>query len=133
MKKIFFSLLMAALCLPLFAEQERMTFVISGPESRYNQIRLVNETSQRDFPCRVYLLYDDNSVAQLYGEYRLQGRGDVDTNSAMVDRGVHIGIQMPKDFPVEVTFDVEYRDYPFYDAVIIHLRDKGPSAEFDEF
>ena len=41
-----------------------------------------------------------------------------------------MAIQMEKDFPEEWSFYIEYKDFPLFDAVIVHLRAK--SKEFNE-
>lgn len=101
------------------------TFIVEGPERSYNQVRVSNETSQENFNCRVVILNDDNSTKEVYGVYELKEKGDTDSNTNRIKRGTKLGIQLPKDFPVEVDFSVEYKDYPMFDAIIIHLYDKG--------
>ena len=101
-----------------------MTFVIEGPEDTYNQIRIVNETSIDAFTCRVVTLKGDDEVASVYGIYSLKSKLDEDSNTNRIDRGTKIGVQMMKDFEGELSFDVEYKDRPFFDYIVIHLRDK---------
>lgn len=116
------------LLLPLFAQAKR-TFTVEGPEDRYNQIRIVNETSEENFRCRLAVLNDDESTKEVYGVYELKERGDSDSATGWLYRGTRIALEMPKDFPVEVTFSVEYKDYPLFDVVIIHLFDN--TTEFE--
>lgn len=105
--------------------QEKLSFIIMGPEETYNQIRVVNETSLDKLSLRVVLLDRDNTILSVYGDYSLNGFGDVDSNTAFVNRGVRLGIQFPKDFKTPLSYDLEYKDYPLYDAIIIHLVDGG--------
>lgn len=107
-------------------------FTAEGPEKSYNQIRIVNETSQENFRCQLVVLNDDNSIKELYGIYELKEKGDSDSNTNRFKQGTRFGIQLPNDFPVEVSFVIEYKDFPLFDAIIIHLHDKN--SEFgDEF
>ena len=130
MKKIFVSILL--LSATLFAvAQEKMSFVVGGPETTYNQIRVVNETSLPDLSVRVVVLDQDDKIITVYGEYVLNGIGDTDSHTSFIAMGAKIGIQLPKDFATPLAFNVEYKDYPFFDAIIVHLRDKG--SEFGEW
>lgn len=106
------------------SNQNKMAFVVEGSEDVYNRIRVVNHTSQSDFQCRVVYLNDDNTVKSLYGIYYLKGNKDSDSNSSMISRGTRMGIQMPGDFPVPVNFTIEYKDYPIYDMIIIHINEQ---------
>lgn len=137
MKRLLFSLLAVVMVVGAMAQeqatvpgQNKMAFTVEGPEETYNQIRVVNHTSVSDFECRVVFLNDDNTVQTLYGVYRLKGNGDKDSNAKMVRRGTRIGIQMPNDFPTTVTFSIEYKDYPFYDAILIHINEQ--SSGYDD-
>lgn len=104
---------------------EKIQFTIAGPEEEYNQIRIVNETSQVNFHCRVVLLDKHDEIVAQYGEYYLKEKGDMDLNTQRIRRGQKIGIQMPADFYTELGFSVEYQDLPLFDAIVIRLRDKG--------
>ena len=104
-------------------DSSKLSFVIGGSEKTYNQIRVENETSQENFHCRVVVLNDDNSIREVYGEYQLGERNDSDSKTQWINRGTKVGVQMPKDFPGEVKISVEYRDYPLFDAIVIHLTD----------
>lgn len=128
MKRIYLFLL-AAMLLPMVA-QAKMSFTIEGPEETYNQIRVINETSQVNFRCRVVVMNSDDTTERVYGIYNLKGYNDNDSNTDRIDRGKRIGIELPKDFSAELSFSVEYKDYPFFDAILIHLYDK--SSEFNE-
>ena len=125
MKRLLFAVLALAMTIGAWAV-EKMTFVIAGPEETYNQIRVMNETSKSgSFSCRVVTLKDNDEVDTVYGLYELKGRNDIDSNSGFIHRGTKIGIQFPNDFKGDITFDVQYKDFPFFDAIIIHLRDKN--------
>ena len=122
MKKLFFILLACLMTTGLMAKS-KMTFVVAGEEESYNMIKVVNETAMDDITCRVVIVEDDDSVAAVYGIYKLKGRYDSDTCAKRVWRGTRLGVQMPNDFKKEVSFSVEYKDYPVWDMIIIHLRD----------
>ena len=105
-------------------------FVVEGPEEVYNRIRVVNETSQTDFTCRIVKLSADESTQQVYGVFNLKGRDDEDSVTDRFPRGTKFAIQMQKDFPTEISYYIEYKDCPLFDVVIVHLTD--PSTEFNE-
>ena len=108
-------------------------FTAEGDESSYNQVRVLNQTSQENFRCQLVILNEDDSTKELYGIYELKEKGDSDSNTKRFKRGTRFWLQLPKDFPVEVSFSIEYKDYPMFDAIIIHLFDKDNefSSEFE--
>ena len=113
-----------ALLMSLTAASAREVFSINGPERSYNQIWVVNRTSQENFDCRVVVMNDDKeTVKEVYGIYHLKGYDDRDSNTNKIKRGTTIGVEMPKGFPVKVNLNIEYRDYPFFDAIIITIVD----------
>lgn len=137
MKRLFFFLAAVMMAAGVMAQDDiqvtgknKMAFTVGGPEERYNQIRVINHTSLPEFKCRVVYLNEDNSVKALFGEYTLKGYDDTDSNANDLRRGYRIGIQMANDCPVEVTFAIEYKDYPFYDAVLIYVNER--SAGYDD-
>jgi hypothetical protein len=114
-----------------------MSFEVKGDEKSYNQVRVVNETSYTNFHCRVVLLNEDKSVKDVYGDYELKEKGDSDANTksgneSRIKKGEWLGVQFPKNFTEEVSFFVEYKDYPLFDVIVIHLTDKGGGYE-DEY
>ena len=133
MKKIFMMMFAAMMTITAMA-QEKMMFTIQGPEETYNQIRVMNETSIPQFRCRVVLLDEADQIQSVYGIYEFKTIGDIDSQADInrVKRGTKVGIQLPEDFTTELSYSVEYKDYPFYDAIIIHLSDKatGFRSEF---
>lgn len=121
----------------VFAQQQIMSFEVKGDEKSYNQVRIVNETSYTNFHCRVVLLNEDKSVKDVYGDYELKEKGDSDANTksgseSRIKKGEWLGVQFPKNFTEEVSFFVEYKDYPLFDVIVIHLTDKGGGYE-DEY
>ncbi|MBR3558649.1 MAG: hypothetical protein IKN78_07235 [Bacteroidales bacterium] len=131
-------LLTLAIVLAAVVVSAQMTFTVQGPEKKYNQIRIVNETSQTNFKCRVLILNEDGSDSkEVYGVYELKEKGDSDFNTNKILQGTKLKIQKPKGFPVELDFNVEYKNIPLFDIIIIHLFDKGadanaaPSEEFE--
>ena len=134
-KRFFILTLFAAMMAANLSAQEaqnKMSFVVGGPESNYNRVRVINHSSYSDFQCRVVFLNEDGSFKEAYGTYFLHGYDDADSNSITVYQGTHLGVQMAKDFEGEVAFDVEYKDYPFYDVIIIYVKDR-PSSFDDNF
>lgn len=118
----------------VFAQQQIMSFEVKGDEKSYNQVRVVNETSYTNFHCRVVLLNEDKSVKDVYGDYELKEKGDSDANTksgneSRIKKGEWLGVQFPKNFTEEVSFFVEYKDYPLFDVIVIHLTDKGGGYE----
>lgn len=116
--------------LPAFS-QCKIQFKVDGPEKSYNQVRVVNETSFTDFNCRVVVLNEDQSEKEVYGDYALKERGDSDANTKSgqkIMNGTLLGVKFMKNFTEDLSYYVEYKDYPLFDVIIIHLTDKG--AEF---
>lgn len=118
----------------VFAQQQIMSFEVKGDEKSYNQVRVVNETSYTNFHCRVVILNEDKSVKDVYGDYELKEKGDSDANTksgneSRIKKGEWLGVQFPKNFTEEVSFFVEYKDYPLFDVIVIHLTDKGGGYE----
>jgi len=130
MKKTILSVLLMLATVAVFAQQQIMSFEVKGDEKSYNQVRVVNETSYTNFHCRVVLLNEDKSVKDVYGDYELKEKGDSDANTksgneSRIKKGEWLGVQFPKNFTEEVSFFVEYKDYPLFDVIVIHLTDKG--------
>ena len=103
MKTKFFFSVLACMCISLTQIYAKNIFVIEGPEETYNQIRVVNETSQEDFRCRIVILKDDETTDHVYGVYDLKEYGDISSKTARITRGTKIAIQMSGDFPGEVS------------------------------
>ncbi|MBR5921541.1 MAG: hypothetical protein IKZ56_10325 [Bacteroidales bacterium] len=134
MKKTILSVLLMLATVAVFAQQQIMSFEVKGDEKSYNQVRVVNETSYTNFHCRVVLLNEDKSVKDVYGDYELKEKGDSDANTksgneSRIKKGEWLGVQFPKNFTEEVSFFVEYKDYPLFDVIVIHLTDKGGGYE----
>ncbi|MBR6174603.1 MAG: hypothetical protein IKQ52_03310 [Bacteroidales bacterium] len=137
MKKTILSVLLMLATVAVFAQQQIMSFEVKGDEKSYNQVRVVNETSYTNFHCRVVILNEDKSVKDVYGDYELKEKGDSDANTksgneSRIKKGEWLGVQFPKNFTEEVSFFVEYKDYPLFDVIVIHLTDKGGGYE-DEY
>ncbi len=131
MKTKFFFSVLACMLISLMQMNAKNIFVIEGPEETYNQIRVINETSQSDFQCRIVVLKEDETTDRVYGVYDLKGFGDTCAKTARVTRGTKIAIQVPKSFPGEVSCSLEYKDFPlFFDAIVVHLNDE--QTEFKE-
>ncbi len=137
MKKAISLVVFLMAAVSVFAQQEKMTFVVEGPEDFYNQVRVVNETPYTDFHCRVVILNDDKTVKEVYGDYELKEKGDSDSNTKSgkenrIPKGAQLAVKFPKNFQKELDFYVEYRDFPLFDVIIIHLTDKdgGYSDEY---
>ena len=131
MRRISFIIAVLACAMSAMA-QERMSFVIEGSEQEYNQVRVVNRTSEVSLHCRVVTLNADDEITSVYGEYTLDGYEDSDSNTSRIQRGTKLGIQLPEDFGKPLSFSVEYKDYPIFDVIIIYLRD-GDSRYSDTF
>jgi len=129
MKRTILSVLFLIAVTAVFAQQEMQTFVVKGAEQSYNQVRIVNETSYSDFHCRVVILNEDKTLKEVYGDFELKERGDSDSNTksgkdSRIPKEALLGIQFPKNFTGETSFYVEYKDYPMFDVIVIHLTDK---------
>lgn len=134
MKRIIFSVLFLFAAVSVFAQQKIMSFEVKGFEKSYNQVKVVNETSYENFHCRVVILNADSTVKEVYGDYELKEKGDSDSNTkngsdSRIKQGALLGIQFPKSFTGETSFFVEYKDYPLFDVIVIHLTDNGGGYE----
>lgn len=127
MKKVFsvFTLLLCALC----TLSARTVLKVNGDEDRYNMIRVVNSTNQTNFQCRIVLLNDKEEVKSTYGVFNLQQTGDHDSCKGWVKQGELIGVEMPKDFPVQVNATISYMDYPLFDIVVVTLTENATEFE----
>lgn len=102
--------------------QREMVFKVEGSKKSYNQVRVVNETSIKDLRCRIMILNDDKSEIESYGDYYLKENGDSDSNTKRVNKGTLLGIQFPESFTESVSFFVQYKNYPMFDVIVVHLR-----------
>jgi hypothetical protein len=133
MKRTILSVFLMMAAMAVFAQRE-MNFVVEGPEQSYNQVRVVNETPYEDFHCRVVILNEDKTVKEVYGDYLLKEKGDSDSNTksakeSRIPNGAKLGVKFPKNFQHELSFYVEYRDFPVFDVIVIHLTDKDGGYE----
>lgn len=136
MKRTILSVLIMMASMAVFAQQQMMTFKVKGEEKTYNQVQVVNETSYTDFHCRVVVLNADSTEKEVYGDYVLKEKGDSDSNTksgtnSRIKKDSLLGIKFPKNFKEEVSFFVEYKDYPAFDVIVIHLTDKN--GGYDEY
>lgn len=114
------------LIIAMFAiAQEKMMFTVAGPERSYNQIRVVNETSIEILRCRLVVLDKECHMKSVYAIVSVGQGDDKDSEGESVRRGTKIGIEFPKDLTKELDFSIEYRDRPFFDAVVIHIYEKN--------
>lgn len=126
MKRIILNLLL--LVLPL-AASARMLLTVDGPNKSYSRVLVVNETSQEKFRCRVVLLDDKDEMKSVYGYFSLDEFGDEDSKISRIENGTHLGIEIPKNFPVETSFAVEYLKRPVFGVIVIHLIDAAADFE----
>lgn len=136
MKRTILSVLIMMATMAVFAQQPMLTFKVKGEEKTYNQVQVVNETSYTDFHCRVVVLNADSTEKEVYGDYVLKEKGDSDSNTksgtnSRIKKDSLLGIKFPKNFKEEVSFFVEYKDYPMFDIIVIHLTDKD--GGYDEY
>ena len=121
-KKIAIALAVLALAASAAA---RTTFTIEGDEKSYNQIRVVNRTSQENFKCRLVIVDPkDNSTVKEYGVYELKEKGDSDSNTDKIKRGTTLAIEMENSFEGEIYCTIDYIDAPFFDAVVVYIYDQ---------
>ncbi|MBP5319186.1 MAG: hypothetical protein J6Y77_07275 [Paludibacteraceae bacterium] len=127
--KTFKKLTLAVLALAFAATaMARTTFTIGGDEKTYNQIRIVNRTSQENFKCRLVIVdpNDNSKTLKEYGIYELKEKGDSDSNTDKIKRGTTLAIEMENSFEGEIYVTIDYIDAPFFDAVMVYLYDQAP-------
>ena len=119
--------------LAFISVEAKTTFKIEGPEKSYNQITVINRTSQDNFSCRLVLL-TKNLNGSLhrdgeYGTYHFRGENDEQTITVKIKRGTLVGIEFEENFPVEVDVTIDYRDRRFFDSIVVVLEDKNKKFE----
>ena len=119
--------------LAFISVEAKTTFKIEGPEKSYNQITVINRTSQDNFSCRLVLL-TKNLNGSLhrdgeYGTYHFKGENDEQTITVKIKRGTLVGIEFEENFPVEVDVTIDYRDRRFFDSIVVVLADKNKKFE----
>lgn len=119
--------------LAFISVEAKTTFKIEGPEKSYNQITVINRTSQDNFSCRLVLL-TKNLNGSLhrdgeYGTYHFRGENDEQTITVKIKRGTLVGIEFEENFPVEVDVTIDYRDRRFFDSIVVVLADKNKKFE----
>ena len=74
---------------------EDAAFEVLGPETSYNQIRVINDTSVDSFNCRISVLkkQKDGSLKKdsVYGIFNLDGKGDTDSVTERIKKGRFLG------------------------------------------
>ncbi len=127
MKKIFLLLVAMVTFLPcLFAEH--IKFAVNGPEKRYNQIRIVNNTQKEDFTCKAYFLEERDGkffTQEAIGVFHLLGEKSYDTCTSikLFKNGMHIGITVPDEIGA-FSYVVSYKNYPLFDIIEVSLFDE---------
>lgn len=127
MKKIISGLLSLMLCAAgLYAEH--IKFTVAGTETRYNQIKVVNNTTAANFDCTAYFLEerDGKLIAQeAIGMFHLGDMNSSDTCNCirLIKKGTHIGLAVP-DSVGTISYIVSYKDYPLFDIIEISLLDE---------
>ena len=132
MKKLLISACFAFLSL-VSVSAENIRFQVKGPESSYNQIRIVNGTSVSDFDCKIYKLQKNGQkyvVNKEVGTVHLRGINDIDSLSRRISEDDEIGIAFSTEIE-NLSYVVSYKDFPFFDVIMVYLTD-GISDGFDE-
>lgn len=107
----------------------KTTFRVEGLSRSYNHIRVINQTTQENFSCRLVSLTENEDGSftrgEVYGIYNLKKKNDIDTNTKYIKRGTLVGIEMPADFPEEVEAVVEYSAWGNAVRVTLVSKDKN--------
>lgn len=116
--------------------EAKTVFAIEGPERSYNQIKVINCTSQDNFSCKFVSLSKNRDGSfkrgEEYGTYHFKGKNDEQKIIAKIKRETLIGIETPVDFPVDIEVTINYVDHRFYDYVVVVLSDKN-NVKYDSF
>ena len=119
--------------LAFISVEAKTVFEIDGPERSYNQITVINRTSQDNFSCRLVLLTENLNGSlhrdEEYGTYHFKGENDEQTITVKIKRGTLVGIEFEENFPVDVDVTVDYRDNRFFDSIVVVLADKKKKYE----
>jgi hypothetical protein len=133
---------MLLMCCIGFLQAEPFTFTVQGKKKTYNQLKFVNDTRQTNFRCRLSVVppVEDNKEAADDAEkandkaetandqpmyFNLKGAGDSDACMVNIKRGSQLTVDLPKDFPAKASFTVEYKEFPLYHAIIIHILEES--------
>ena len=113
--------------------EAKTTFKIEGPSRLYKHIRVVNQTTQENFSCRLVSLTENEdgtlTRGEVYGIYNLKGKNDIDTNTKSIKRGTFVGVEMPTGFPEDAEVSVEYSSF----AHTIRVTLTSGSNKFESF
>jgi len=119
--------------LAFISVEAKTVFEIDVPERSYNQITVINRTSQDNFSCRLVLLTENLNGSlhrdEEYGTYHFKGENDEQTITVKIKRGTLVGIEFEENFPVDVDVTVDYRDNRFFDSIVVVLADKKKKYE----
>ena len=119
--------------LAFISVEAKTVFEIDGPERSYNQITVINRTSQDNFSCRLVLLTENLNGSlhrdEEYSTYHFKGENDEQTITVKIKRGTLVGIEFEENFPVDVDVTVDYRDNRFFDSIVVVLADKNKKYE----
>lgn len=124
MKKVIVLFVGMFLCLAALGA-ENIKFMVGGGARRYNQIKVVNNTSASNFDCEAFVLESrgEKLVAQeSLGSVHLRSSGGDDTITLLnlIKRGSNLGIAVPEKVG-DFSYVVEYKDYPLFDVIEIKL------------
>ena len=134
MKKMIVMMAVIAMSCGL-AQAGQIMVQVAGPAKKYSQVKLENNTNVENFQCRIVTLKKEKGEyvqKDVYNVYDIDRKGDIDTNTSPVKRGVMLGLELPKDFPNDVKASVEYRSYPGNEVIQIHLYNTQ-TQELDRF
>ena len=67
------------------------------------------------------------NTERVIATYYLKENGDTDSCTFSIDRNTYIGISLPEDFE-NITYDIYYKDIPFFDIVDITLKEKSENT-----
>ena len=71
----------------------------------------------------------DKSIKEVYEEFEFKEKGSTMKGKKGIKRGTILGVQFPKESTEKPSFSVEYKDFPMFDLVIIHLRNINTGYE----
>lgn len=133
MKKIVISILISLVGLAGLSA-ENLKVKIGGPERTYNQMRIINETDDSYFDCKVYSLKEKNGklvAKDELGIFHLKEKYDTDSCVMSLKKNQYVGIAVPEDLG-KVSYSIVYRDMPFFDVVEVYLKNDESDVDQDE-
>mgnify|MGYP003571304601 CR=1 FL=1 len=124
MKKILTFIILIALSMFCYSEQ----FIIQVPEDDYNQVQIHNMSSVKEFSGKLYKIekQSDKEFIQkgILGTFIIKDIDDTCTFNKKTKKDTFISVNLPAEFDGKFSYELEHKDFPMFDILVIHIIDK---------